>query len=93
MLSRLLWVFLKLFVTCEDSFVSVFSIKTSLPIGNPRIFMPSVVSLLLVNCDRHSCNVFCDVCGRNGATDLLLMDVRILLLSLLRRSPMLFASV
>jgi len=54
-------------------------IKSLLPIGNPMIFMPSVVSLLLVNRGRHSCNVCCDVCGRSGTTDLLLMDVWILL--------------
>ena len=67
--------------------------NSSLPIGNPGIFMPSVVSVLLVNYDMHSCSICFNVCGRNGATDLLLMDVKILLFSLFRRSLMLFANV
>ena len=68
---------LKLFVTCMDSFGNVFVINSSLPFGNPRIFMPSVVSMLLVNCDRNNCGLYVHVSGMSGKTDGLLMNVRI----------------
>ena len=58
-----------------------------LPTGKPKILIPSVVSLLLVNSWMHCCTSFCRCSGMCCMGDVPLIDVSILLFSLLSLRP------
>ena len=62
------------------------------PIGNPRITIPSVVSVSAVKVFMHSSSIIFEVCFKNGIGDMWFVEVRITLLSSRTRRPKLLAN-
>lgn len=82
--------FSSVYLTLETICKSELFMNCFEPIVKPRIIIPSVVSLTLVNVFKHSINMILDVVGKYGSGDELLVDVWILLLSSLKRKPRLW---